>query len=232
MALPTPSYPADEFSGNEQSTVNDGAPSTLKYQALDYNKLSAEIKAIEATLRAGLTGVVQNNTGGALTEGTYVRFSGFDVTSGFVTVVKALADSENNLADGVLLANAPAASASIAGGLVYHRFLGGGAEHEGAERADAQAGAATHAEVGVGLGDGLGAEHNLEAMGDGGVHGAAVGAIAVAEPADEGSPEGPNAVTAALFLVIGEGLQGLLGGQLLRPRDIRPGKVGVVEAIE
>jgi hypothetical protein len=52
MALPTPAYPGATFGGNEQSTTNDGPPNDTLAQGLDYNKLAAELVAVEDDIRA------------------------------------------------------------------------------------------------------------------------------------------------------------------------------------
>ena len=51
MALPPPVFPGALFDGNEQDTINDGAPDPKKFQAADYNEHSAEIIEVQERLR-------------------------------------------------------------------------------------------------------------------------------------------------------------------------------------
>lgn len=95
-------FPKNEWDGNPQNPVNDGPPDPLKYQAADYNEMADEVIAMQQTLHDGGVMSIYNQTGGILAAGTYVRLGGLHV-SGLPLAVKAIATSEVNLADAVVV---------------------------------------------------------------------------------------------------------------------------------
>ncbi len=103
------------------------------------------------------------------------------------------------------------------------------AEPERPELAEPHTGPAAGAEVGVGGGDVLRAEHHLHVVNHRSLHGQTIRAVAVANPADEGGLERPHGVAAALFLVLAEMLQRHLRRHHLVLVHVRPGEKAAVQ---
>ena len=107
-------FPLAEWDGNPQDPSNDGVLDPKKFQAADYNETAAEVISIQSKLRNGYVLAVRNESGSALTEGTYVRISALS-SGGIPLVVKAIATAETTLADGVVITTiADASNGNIA----------------------------------------------------------------------------------------------------------------------
>lgn len=81
MTLPAADFPGKIFTGNEQSTANDGPADTTLAQGLDYNKHSAEIIALQNRTWKYEKDRAVNRSGVTITALTVVAVTGFDASA-------------------------------------------------------------------------------------------------------------------------------------------------------